>query len=780
MHRLTMVGLEVDGVQLLHPHLRDVVVARLEELYPHPNADRLHLCRVSDGVRTYRIVCGAPNVRVGAIVPLARAGAKLPGGEILTETSIRGEISQGMLCSQKELGLGEDASGIWLLPPDIPIGVSLDQALGIEDTILDIGITPNRGDCLSIIGVAREVAAICGTALRYPDISFEESGAPIESMTSVTIESPVECPRYAARILEGVKIGPSPDWLRKRLEAVGMRSINNIVDVTNFIMMEFGQPLHAFDFDQLREHRIVVRLAREGERFTTLDGVERKLFADTLMICDGVGPVAVAGIMGGLDSEITQQSTRVLIESAYFQPRSIRRSSKNLGLRSESSYRFERGVDPEGVLRAVDRAAQLMQQVGGGRIARGRIDAYPNPVRIPELKLRVERTNRFLGTQLKASQMADALRSIEMTVEETDGGVLRVVPPSFRSDITREVDLTEEVVRLVGYDDVPVTSPRAEVSSEPLDPHQRSRGEVKAILQGCGFFEILTYSFVSPDAIRALGFSQDDERLQFVSIMNPLSEDQSVMRTTLVPGLLQTARHNFGHKNEDLRIFELSKVFLPGAGEPLPREPHHIALLMAGRRMPSALYGNEEEVDFTDIKGAVEAVLEPFYLQDISFRAEELPSYMDGQQAASVYVSGSRIGALGRLDPQVAERFDLKRTIYLFEGDFDKIFTLRQPHPLFRSLPKFPAVARDMAIVLDEGIAAQEAMDIIRKQQEPLLEHVEVFDIYRNPQLGSGKKSIGYRLVYRAPDRSLTDEEVNEVHGRLTGEVLRSLNAVLR
>jgi phenylalanyl-tRNA synthetase beta chain len=779
--RLTMAGLEVDAVRRQNLFLDNVITVRVEKVTSHPGADRLRLCAVSDGSRNYQVVCGAPNVEEGAIAPLALAGAKLASGITLKESRIRGELSQGMLCSQKELGAGEDESGIWLLPRDTPVGMAVDKALGLEDVILDIGVTPNRSDCLCILGVAREVAAICGSPLRYPDASVEESGPPIESLSSVTIDDPVGCPRYAARVIQGVTIGPSPGWLVRKLEAVGLRSINNIVDVTNFVLMELGQPLHAFDFDRLHENRIVVRRAVGGERFTTLDGVERTLFDDTLLICDGREPVAIAGIMGGLESEISSGTQKVLLESAYFQPQCIRRSSKKLGLRSEASYRFERGIDPEGVVRALDRAAQLMVQVGGGEIAGGRIDVYPTRYEAPRLTLRVGRTNRFLGTSLQTSEMAEVLRSIEMQVREADADRLQVVPPSFRPDITREVDLAEEVVRLVGYDRVPVTSPRADASAAMLDPHLRSRLEVKGFLQGAGFFEIITYSFVSIDSLRKLRLPAEDPRLDPVRVLNPLSEEQGVMRTSLLPGLLNTARYNMDRRNEDIRIFELSKVFLPGEGDALPNEPHHLAGLLAGRRAPQVLYGGEEEVNYTDVKGVVESIIDHFFTGGgVRFNTENLPPYLDRRQAASVHLNGEWLGAFGRLHPEVLEAFDLKRPAYLFELDFDKLFSLMGARPSFRSLPKFPAVSRDMALIVDAGLLAQEPLDFIRNLQEPLLEHLEIFDIYQNPQLGEGKKSVGYRLVYRAPDRSLTDEDVNELHNRLVSKVIEAFGATLR
>lgn len=778
--RLTMVGLEVEGVRQASPVAKYLIAARLKSVGPHPQADQLHLCTVSDHRAEYRVVCGAPNLKVGSVVVLALPGAELAGGLILRETTIRGQISQGMLCSQMELGLGTDGSGIWVLPEDTPVGLSIAEFLGKDDVTLELGVTPNRGDCLSIIGVAREVSAICGKPLCYPEPALVEAGPDIRPLSSVTVEDPIGCPRYAARLVQGVNIGPSPDWLRERVEAVGIRSINNIVDVTNFIMMELGQPLHAFDFDRLREHRIVVRRAHQGERFSTLDGVERTLYDDTLLICDGVGPVAIAGIMGGLDSEITEGTSRVLIEAAHFQPQSIRRSSKKLGLRTESSFRFERGVDPEGLIRSLDRAAQLMMEVGGGEIAAGRLDVYPNPMKAPVLRLRVERANRFLGTRLTADEMADVLRKIEMQVKELDADQLEVVPPLFRPDITREVDLAEEVVRLVGYDRVPVTAPVSATEAAGFDPHLRIRQELKYSLRGAGFMEVLNYSFISDDLIKKLQLPEGDRRLAPVRLLNPLSEEQAVMRTSLVPGLLQTARSNFDRGNEDLRIFELSKVFLSRPGENLPEERHHLVGLMAGKRNPDLLYGDKEDVDYADVKGAAELILNSLYLSGCSFSAEDLPPYFNQGMAALVVHNGRCLGALGRVAPEVEEAFDLKKPAYLFEFDFDDLFAARSDRPLFRPLPKFPSVIRDMAIVVDEEVTVQEPLDYVISRREPLLELVEVFDVFKSRQLGEGKRSIGYRLVYRSANRNLTDEEVNDIHGKLAENVLHRFNATLR
>ncbi len=776
---LTMTGLEVESLSLRYPQLNNVVTARIEAVEQHPNADRLKICVVSGPPGgLLRIVCGAPNARAGAIAPLALPGAELPNGSV-REVKVRGELSKGMLCSEKELGLSENHSGIWLLPGDTPVGVPLDEALGIRDVLMEIGITPNRGDCLSLVGIAREVAALCKKSVKYPAIAFDETGPPIDTLTSVTIDDPEGCPRYTARVIRSVKTGPSPQWLKERVEALGVRSINNIVDVTNYVMMELGQPLHAFDFHRLRERRIVVRKAGSGERFTTLDGVERELAEGAVLICDGVGPVAIGGIMGGLNSEIAPDTRDVLIESAYFNPLSIRRTGRRLGLKTESSYRFERGIDVDGALRALDRAAGLMLEVGGGEIAAGRIDVYPNPIKASEIVLRMDRANRFLGTRLSCDEMKEILERIEMRVEALDSNRLRVIVPSFRGDITREVDLGEELARLSGYDGIPVTSPAAAVEAAAFDPHQRARGELKNLLVGAGFFEVLNYSFISHESIRWLRYSEADPLLAPIRLKNPLSDEQAVMRTTLLPGLLNNARYNFDHRSENFRIFELSKIFLPGKDDLQAEEIHHLAGVIAGKRVPQALY-SDDDVDYTDAKGVVEAICSFLRIDNVRFRAESLAPWLDPRASASVFAKGEQVGELGRVHSEVLEAYDLKRPVFAFRLNFDRLFALKGPVPVYKGLPKFPPVPRDIALIADEKLPVEEPLDFIRSLDEPLMESVEIFDIFRSDQIGAGKKSIGYRLTYRASDRSLTDEEVNALHGELIRKVTAKFGISLR
>lgn len=780
--RLTMAGLEVESVEPRYPHLQKVVPVKILKLSRHPRADRLVLCDLTDGKSVFRVVCGAPNVGENIVVPLALPGAELPGGFKVGEAVIRGERSEGMLCSGKELALTEDASGLWILPDSIPLGIPLDEALGIDDFILDISVTPNRGDCLSVIGIAREVAAIYGVAVRYPDTSLVEEGPPVESVARVDIEDPEKCPRYAARVIFGVEIGESPEWMKDRLESAGIRSINNIVDVTNYVMLEMGQPLHAFDYDRLADHRIVVKCAREGDRFLTLDGQERILFNDSLMICDGREPVAVAGIMGGELSGIDSKTTRVLIESAWFDPISTRRTSRKLKLATESSYRFERGIDPEGVIRALDRAARLMQELAGGKIARGRIDVYPRPYRKETIRFRVNRANAYLGTDLTASEMASILERLEIEVKRREDGDLDVIPPSFRQDLTREVDLTEEVARIYGYNNIPVERPRVLMVDIESNEHLRLRNELKEFLKGLGFSEIITYSFISPGAILKLGFHDESERLNAVRLLNPLSEEQSVMRTSLVPSMLETIAFNLNRQSDYLRLFELSKIFTPVKGSLLPQEDFHLVVAMVGRRYSRVLYG-DDEVDYSDIKGVADAVLSFFRINDVTFEPlnRSRTPYMDEAFSADIISgSGDPIGVVGKLDIRVAGRFEIKEKVWLLELDFEKLFSMKGSVPRFRHLPKYPSVVRDVAIIVDESFMVQKGIDFINSIREPLLESVEIFDIFRSPQIGEGKKSVGYRLTYRSSERSLTDDEVNRVHDKIVKGILEHFGVRLR
>jgi phenylalanyl-tRNA synthetase beta chain len=779
-HRLTMAGLEVEAIEPFQFGLDRMVVGRILDLEKHPNADHLQVCKVEIPDNIFHVVCGAPNAAVGQIVPLALDGASLVDGGEVHSTEIHGVLSQGMICSERELGLGEDASGIMVLDSNLHPGTPLAEALELDDLIYYVGITPNRADCLSVVGIAREVAALFGKKWSPPTISLKETGPSIESLSSVTIEDSDLCPRYAARIVQNIKIKPSPLWMRKRLEAQGVRAINNVVDVTNYVMMELGQPLHAFDYHRLDEHRIVVRRAQPDETFVTLDGQKHKLGRDMLLICDGSRGVALAGIMGGLNSEITPETTTVLIESAYFQPTGTRRTAKALGLSTESSYRFERGVDPEGVITALDRAAQLMMELSEGQLASGRLDVYPLPITLEPVELRASKTNRFLGTDLSREEISKHLESIQLKVSSAGKDLLVVEPPSFRADLTREVDLMEEVARLAGYDLIPSASPVTRLTSAKRAEDQVMRHYAKETLASLGFCEIVSYSFINPRAIELLRLKDNDRRRQLLPLRNPLSEDQSVMRTSLVPNMLETAARNQRQNNFNLRLVELSKVFFPKEGEQLPEERFNLCGLLSGLRRPPGWNETSLPVDFYDAKGAVEVLLMNLGIADLRWSAKSSPTYLNPEAAARIYAADVYLGDLGEIDPLVLESFDLKGPVYLFDLDFDLLLEKTVALKKFQPLPRFPAINRDLALVVSDSVAAQDLLDYLEEHRPQYAESITLFDQYRGTQVAKGKKSLAFRITYRSEERSLTDREVNDIHTDLSSKVVDAFEAQLR
>jgi phenylalanyl-tRNA synthetase beta chain len=616
---LTMAGLEVEEAISTGEGFEKIIVAEIGSIRKHPNADRLSLVEARTGKESLAIVCGATNIREGQRVPLALVGARLPNGVEIKKSKIRGVTSEGMLCSEIELGLGQEATGIMILSPSVPLGINFGEAVGLKDTILDISITPNRPDCLCVMGVAREVAALTHQRMRYPLVSLPETGETIHQKTSVTLLDPDLCPRYVARMIEGVKIGPSPSWMKDRLEKVGIRSINSVVDVTNFVMMECGQPLHAFDFELLEEGRIVVRRAQEGEEFITLDGVKRTLDGEMLMICDGVKPVAIAGVMGGLNSEIKEDTKIVLLESAYFNPLGNRRASKKLGLETEAAYRFGRGIDYGGCLFAANRAAQLIQELAGGKVVEGVVDAYPKRIQPSSIRLSVPRIDQVLGTEISVKQVRGYLEDLELDVRPEGEDILVVTPPSFRGDLEREIDLIEEVVRMDGYERIPLTLPKGPPSSEERSKVFFVERKAMEVLLQHGYHEVITYSFTSPTSGDLICLTPDDPRRKHVRILNPLTEDFSDLRTSLIPGLLESARYNVSRKNSNLKLFELKKVFFPQEGERLPKEVKYlVGLAMGVDRDPHWAF-SPRPVDFYDIKGCVEDLFEGLQIKGIKF-----------------------------------------------------------------------------------------------------------------------------------------------------------------
>ncbi len=778
--RLTMAGLEVDEIQTLAPKFSGVVIAKILSVRPHPNADKLSLCDVTDGAETYPIVCGAKNIHAGDMVPLAKTGAVIPGGYTIKSTTLRGEKSEGMLCSEAELEIGDDASGILQLPADMALGRPLQEALDLGDTVLDIGITPNRSDCLSMIGIAREVAALTGKKMKMPDVRILESAQDVSLLSSVTIEDADLCPRYTARLIQNVTIGGTPVWMKTRLEAAGLRAINNVVDVTNFVMLEMGQPLHAFDFRFLEEGRIVVRKSKPGEEFISLDEKSRLLPENTLLICDGKKPVAIAGIMGGLNSEVKEDTRTILLESAYFNPASIRRSSRSLGMPTDAAFRFERGIDPEGVVRALDRAAQLIAELSGGEVCRNYLDEYPAKIKaVDNIPLRMDRVRQVIGAGVPAREAVRILKSIGMALRREGKGAYRVTPPSFRVDIEREIDLIEEIARLYGYHLVPSTLPSVSVSETETIPRLALEERVRRLLTGSGYSEIINYSFSSPDSAEALGLSPEDERRRFVVIKNPLTEDQSIMRTTLVYGLLETLKKNLRNASFNLKLFEIGRTFFKRHDGELPEERNILAALAAGK-VSDDLWGSKVSVDFYDLKGSLENIFQDLKMDSCRCRTETPEPFLHPGQSCGVYMGDVRIGFLGKAHPEVLKKMDIKSDAYLFEINLDLLGEQTGRRIRYRELSKFPAVQRDVAFVLPESMESEKMLEIVLSQHEDLLENVSIFDIYTGKGLEERTKSLGLRFSYRALDRTLTDAEINSIHNRIVQNTVQQTGAKIR
>ncbi len=783
---LTMAGLEVGALYDRFDYLETVRVCRIRSVEAHPHADRLKCCQVDTGEGLLQVVCGAPNAEAGMTAALALPGTELPDGRPIAKTVIRGVESHGMLCSDIELALGADSSGIKVLSGALTPGTALNRALGLRDMVMDIDLTPNRPDCLSVIGVAREVAAIQNTSITISESTLSKPSEELDRLTSVSIEDPDLCPRYAARLIEEVTVGPSPQWLQDRLRSVGQRPINNLVDVTNYVMIERGQPLHAFDIDRLAGNRIVVRRAQSGERFVTLDQKERLLDGEMLMICDSEKPVAIGGIMGGLNSEIEPTTQRVLLESAYFNPISIRRTAKTLGLNTEASHRFERGVDPEGTIAALNRAAELIAELSGGRLVDGVVDVNPFPSIAPPISLSVFETNRLLGTDFTATDIAGLLTSIGFQVDELgpngeDSETLIVHRPSARVDVALPEDLMEEVARLWGYNRIQTRIPkiRAAALSEPLQIQLRS--QLRGWMTGFGFTEAITYSFVSESASDHLNLPPDDERRRTVRILNPISEDQSVMRSSLLPGLLETLATNLAQQTRNVRVFEVGMVFLAALHDTQPSEREMLTALWSGSRARDGWWGPAESCDFFDIKGVLESLLTGLKIDGSSFSAVNPDSapFLKSGSGAAVTVGGRHIGVIGEIHPDVLAAYDIKQSTFVFDLHLAAIGDCVPDAVQARPIPRFPGTTRDITVIVDRSIAAVEAMNGIDRVNEPLVESVELFDVFEGSPIPEGKKSLSIRVAYRSRDETLEDSVVNGLHQRLTQGLIDKLNASL-
>lgn len=786
--RLDLTGTGVEGVETLGATFDGVVVGYVETCEEHPDSDHMHVVTVDvGGEEPIQIVCGAPNIAQGIKVPVATVGAVLPGDFKIKKSKLRGVASCGMCCSKRELGLGTDHEGIWVLPEDAVVGTPIAEYLGLTDTVIDLEITPNRPDCLSMVGFAREVGAMYGLDWREPAAQLEEADEPIEGQVSVTIDDAERCPRYTARLIKGVKVGPSPDWLVERLTAIGQRSINNIVDVTNYVLFELGQPLHTFDFDTLDLEdgaaHIIVRAAQDGEKLVTLDETERELTNDMTVIATPKRAVALAGVMGGFDSEVTDATVNVLLETAAFSPAHTSRTSRNLGLISESSLRYERRVDDMDVDERADYAAALIAEVSGGTVCSGIVDEWPAGT--PEervLAFRIERFQKMMGEAIPVEFVTDCLDRLGCIVTDEGEGVLRVVAPTFRPDLEREIDLYEEVLRLYGMDRIPSTLPAGRGRLGVRTPQQLVDAKLHATLSACGMNETMTYSFAAADDVEKLRMNEEGLG-EAAELINPMNAEQSCMRRTIVPGLLRSVAYNQSRGVSNIQLYEIGTVFSAREGAAQPKERRKLAGVLAGAMGPAAWNNAPAAFDFFDGKGVLESIARELALSKVRFKAlsaEEAPHLQPGR-AAQMLSGGDVVGWVGEIHPLAADAFEAAAPVVAFELDMAVLERAARPARDYVDVPQFPAVARDAAFVVDESVTNEKLMQCMTSAGGKLLEGVQLFDVYRDEErIGAGKKSMAYSLTYRAADRTLTSEEVDKAHDRLVKKVSNATGAEQR
>ena len=781
--KLTMSGLEVKGIQTIGGTWDNVVIGEVIALNPHPNADRLKLATVELGTEQVTTVCGAPNIELGQRVPFAHIGARLidPHTEeaiLLKPAKIRGVASEGMVCSEKELGISDSHEGILVLPPEAPIGALLSAYLG--DVIFDLDVTPNRPDCLSVIGIAREIAALTGEPLRLSPIHYEELEDSIDSFASVDIADSDLCPRYCASLITGIKIASSPSWLQQRLNSCGMRPINNVVDVTNYVMLEYGQPLHAFDYHKLKDRQIIVRRAGNGETITTLDGTERALNPDILVIADKEEVVAVAGIMGGLDSEVTGKTDTILLESANFNQAAIRRGCSHLQFQSEASIRFDKGLNSELPLLPLKRATQLLLELTGGRAAKGIIDVYAGKPKPKLISLTAREVERLSGLKVNINGILKVLKALGFECQETNSGLqISVSVPYWRSDVKCSADLVEEVVRIIGYEKIPITrlgSPLPQQKSKLSPSAQRSnlKEKLRNILTGFGFQEILTYSLVSLEKLQKLS-PKLELKIPPLKVANPMTREQEYLRTSLRAGLLATLSHNQKFEQAGVRLFEIGKVFLP-RGKDLPEEKEMLCAVLSGPRAELSWQADKEPLDFFDAKGVVENILNQLGLK-ASFDTGNDEILFTGR-GADIIVEDDKVGIVGDVHPRVTQAFELSSAACLIEIDLEKLLAKITEIKEYQPIPRFPSVTRDIALVVGEQVSYRRAEEII--QSFPLVTQVTLFDLYRGKQIPEGKKSFAIRIIYQSPRHTLTDEEVDQTQEQMLARLHQELGATLR
>lgn len=779
---LTMLGIELESADFQAKKYENFIVAEVLEREKHPNADKLSVCQVNTGEEVLQVICGAPNVDKGQKVILGKSGAVVPnGGFKLEKRKIRGTESNGMICSLAELEMGEDASGIEVLPADAPIGKSISDYYGLNDIILELGLTPNKSDCLSHIGIARELAAYLGKSISYPDNYLKENKENINDFAKVIIEDSENCPRYTGRVVKNCKISESPDWLKRRLENVGLKPINNAVDITNLILMESGQPLHAFDLDKINSKTIIVKAANEGDKFTTLDSKERTLNAKMLMICDAERPIAIAGVMGGQNSEISNETTNIFIESAFFNPSSVRRTSKKLGLQSDSSYRFERGVDISNVPNALDRAAKLIAELTGGEIVGGKIDVYPNPLPKKEIKLRYDKTNKILGTSLDKEKIDNILTSLLFEKIEDNQEFSVFAVPYHRVDCDGEIDLIEEVARLYNYDNIKdqFTS-EINFSTSDVANHLRLpklRNKIRAWFVANGFNEILTQNQTDPRS--AAMFTGNP-----VKIANPLGEELSIMRPSMITSFLNVVGKNLRNSNFNLSLFEIGKVFnhKDGADQFIQgiSEEEFLTIAISGSAYAKQWGEAKREVDFFDIKGIIESLFNFIDLSNFKFdENKDLLNVFDDESQSIIYAN-KNIGYYGLINPKVLKQYDIEHKVFIASFNLNAIYDTKQRAKKYKTISPFPRVYRDLAFIVDKNITSNEIATIIRKSAGNLCTNVVLFDVYEGKNLGENQRSLAFNMEFTSPDKTLTDIEIESFINNIISNVEQKTGGILR
>lgn len=774
-NKMIMIGNGVEGYEVQGAEVENVVVGRVLTCEPHPDSDHLHVTTVDVGEgEPLQIVCGAPNCEAGILVPVAKIGARLPGGIKIKKGKLRGVASEGMLCGGDELGVPVEVyphvgeKGLLIFQEDYPLGSDVKPILGMDDTVMDFEVLANRPDCLSVWGIARETAVACGTAFHEPEIAVQECDGDIHDYVKVEVQDTDLCPRYIARVIKDVRVGPSPMWLRKYLHGAGMRSINNVVDITNFIMLETGHPMHAFDLDMVEGRHIIVRKAVQGEHITTLDGKQHNLTPGQLVICDASKPSCVAGIMGGEESEITEKTHTMMFECAVFDRAATRITSRSLGIRTESSGRFEKGVSVKTAMKAMQRACQMINELDAGDVVSGIIDIYPQPAPKQMVTGSCQRIAHRTGVDIPAEDIVRILESLHFGVER-DGNQLTVTVPDFRQDVEGEADLSEEALRVYGYDHIPSTPLRGETTSGGRSARMRLKDEITAHLTGMGFYEIMNFSFVAPRVVEKLDLSQDDERIVQLPIRNPLGEDTSVMRTTLTPGMLNTLSLNMNHGNEAARLFEMGAVFdgEERTEENLPVETQKLCL---------GVYGKEE--DFFTLRGVVERLLLSLGIETVVEARGE--SYLHPGRKAILMAGEERVCCLGEVHPDVREAFDMPSRAYIAELDLDQLARLRKPMGTVKAMPRYPAVTRDLSLVMAEDVHVGPLMTDMAKAAGTILEDVKLFDVYRSAALGENMKSVAFSFILRSADHTLTEAEVSKAMEKILKTAADNYNAVIR